>query len=186
MSREHRDAFKAAAEDMREGMTDDIASRLLNNYGNAAFVYRRPGRLHDLAMASKGPLIEMGSGLSTVVLGIVAEKLNTTLTTIETDQDWANRTQRALDLCQIGTVTIKVGGLPEHIGSLPPGIGFYLLDGPQDMRERALSFPRLDGRIQDAIVLVDDGAGIIETEFTLWRQRFNRQDEGGGLSMPTK
>lgn len=186
MSKEHRDAFKAAVEDMREGMDADIAGRLLANYGNSGFAYRFPLHLHDTAMTARGSLLEMGSGLSTIVLGVVAEKLNTTLTSIEADQDWADRAQRALDLCQIGTVTIKVGGLQEHIGSLPPDISFFLLEGPQDMRERALAFPRLDGRIADALLMVGGLDELGGRELTSWCSRFNRAEDDIRLASPQK
>ena len=186
MSKDHQIAFKSAVDDMREGMDASIGQRLLENYGNGGFVYRFPWQLHDFAMKAQGSLLEMGSGLSTVVLGVVAEKLNTTLTTIESDQDWADRARRALDLCQIGTVEIKVGELPDHIGSLPPDIGFFFLDGPQDFRERALVFPRLDGRISDAIVLIDDVDELIAREFGLWCERFDRRATGEKMSFPDK
>jgi hypothetical protein len=90
-------------------------------------------------MASPGPVLECGSGLTTLVAGVLAEKRGLEVVSLEQDRDWAAHIHRALRKHDLETVRVEYAPLREYSGyvwydvsgiQLPAMIDLVLCDGP--------------------------------------------------------
>jgi hypothetical protein len=136
----------------------------------------RPGALAALyghARRARGPFLDVGSGLSTIVLGLAAERLGLQVHALEADAAWHQRLTEALiehgieatvHLCEVDAGWYR---LP---AGLPDAFGFALIDGPQhDLGDRQLAFERLGSRITSAVVMADDmWTHAISRPFNRW------------------
>ncbi len=114
-----------------------------------------------MACRSDDPFVETGSGLSSIVLGLAAERRNVSVTTIESDAEHAKITQAALDDAGIFTVGVNHcplddKGLPTNMPGIPARVGFWLHDGPMSFDGRTAIFPLLADQIRHARIMVDD------------------------------
>jgi len=178
MSKEHRDAFKVAVEDFRaNGYSHERVRNLERHYGNARTRFRHLDDLYAIAMQAGGPILELGSGLSSVVLGLAAEKLGTTVTCWETQETWKERMEDVLALGGIETVTIALGELPDVVRTFKDNFGFALFDGPnydETFMIRARALEQVGGWIKFATVMVDDrGLFAYERELPLWAEKYD-------------
>lgn len=90
------------------------------------------------ALEARGPILECGSGLSTILLGTLAQATGQTLWTLEHDPGWADRVRRELRLHGIQGVEIHQSPLRSHgdfdwydpPASLPPRFAMVVCDGP--------------------------------------------------------
>ncbi len=168
-------AFIQAVNDLRAGTTTDAIDRMAANYGNIQYRFPDLQSLHDTAAASRGPFVEVGSGLTTVVLGVVAEKLGTSVVAVESSTQWAASTQAVLDMCNISTVTIWTDDLRAYIATLKDELPFVLIDGPDDLTLRARSIYWLGDYMRNATVVTSSVANdVTNNELTLWADRHGR------------
>ena len=86
-----------------------------------------------------GPILDCGSGLSTLILGILAERSGTEVWTLEHDPVWAAQVQRALSRNAISGVHLCVAPLRDYgdftwysppLKEMPSGFRLVLCDGP--------------------------------------------------------
>lgn len=90
------------------------------------------------ALQARGPILECGSGLSTLLLGVIAQATGQPLVTLEHDRSWAERVRRELRLHAIQGVELHQGPLRSHgafdwydpPSSLPPQFALVVCDGP--------------------------------------------------------
>ena len=91
------------------------------------------------ALASDGPLLECGSGLSTIVLGVIAQKNGSTVWSLEHNAEWAKRVARALRQYAISSVHLCVNPLRDYgefawydppFDSMPSNFATVICDGP--------------------------------------------------------
>jgi hypothetical protein len=157
------DAIRA----LREGR-DDITAfvHLCKAWGNPAMLTPVGLMLaFKMALRSKDPILETGSGLSTIVLGLAAEQIGQSVTSLEHDAAHAKVTQQALDDANIHTVGLYhcpvLGG--DGSPGLPDHIGFWLHDGPMDFDGRSKAFDLFAERAKHGRVLVDDFGTYPET-----------------------
>ncbi len=85
------------------------------------------------------PLLECGSGLSTVILGLALGGSQTRIWSLENDRTWLERTQAALDRFGITGVRLLHAPLRDYGGyqwytppldQMPAGFGIVVCDGP--------------------------------------------------------
>lgn len=107
-------------------------------------------------------VLDVGSGLSTIIMGIAAEKAGVPVYALEADPDWAAKVNAQLAAFNIKTVTVLscpiVDGwydFPED--DLHADLGLVLIDGPQhDLSDRIRAVTRLGARINTAVIMFDD------------------------------
>lgn len=126
--------------------------------------------LHQMwhqAKATWGNVLECGSGVSTMVLGLALEGTDRKVYTLEHDPHYWQQTARMLEQHQIGNVDVNYVPLePYEDGTawyaaegmdLPDRFGFALIDGPPRQyggRQRVLEV--FGDKLKQAVLLVDD------------------------------
>lgn len=92
-------------------------------------------RMHGVT----GPVLECGSGLTTIVAGVLAERRNVHLLSLEQDPSWAAFMQSRLSRFRISTVTVMHAPLVAYEGflwfdvrelKLPESFELVICDGP--------------------------------------------------------
>jgi hypothetical protein len=159
MSNAHRARFKIAIDQLRQGPSEAAFSEIMLVYGNASHVFADTVALYNLAMESNGPFLETGSGVTSVILGIVAEKKGSHLYVIEADRMWAKRAESVFKLCGITCATVLCG-TPAQCAERLPACGFWLHDGPQNFDIRASAFDELGAAVAKATVIIDDATAV--------------------------
>lgn len=151
-----------AIDALRKGH-DDISVFRAAHVGWCSSYGLRPDCLRHVWQAvlrASEPCLDVGSGLSTVIMGLAAEKSGVPVHALEADPEWAAVLEKHLADFRIKTVTVHrcriVDGWYE-LPDLPGELGVVLIDGPQhNIRDRTLAFDRLKSRIPRAVVMVDD------------------------------
>jgi predicted O-methyltransferase YrrM len=91
------------------------------------------------ALKSDGPLLECGTGLSTIVLGVIAQKNGNTVWSLEHNAKWAQRVARVLKRYAISSVHLCVNPLKDYgefawydppFDPMPPNFSTVICDGP--------------------------------------------------------
>lgn len=97
------------------------------------------------ALGTPGPFLDCGSGLSTVVVGVLAQARRITVWSLEQDSEWARFVQSQLDTLGIGNVTLIHAPLEIVDGavwycfddrSMPRHFSAVFCDGPSVGRSR--------------------------------------------------
>ncbi|MHC4845615.1 MAG: hypothetical protein ACYTCU_05590, partial [Planctomycetota bacterium] len=68
----------------------------------------------DVALTTEGPILECGSGLSTVVMGAVAKRRGLRVWALEHLPEWDLRLRPVLDRHALDNVTLHTGPLRDH------------------------------------------------------------------------
>ena len=93
----------------------------------------------EAALQSEGPILECGSGLSTVLLGAIADCKGYKLYSFENSSQWADKVIRALEVYGIGNVVVSVSPLRDYGGyswyennlnQMPEFFPLVICDGP--------------------------------------------------------
>ncbi len=91
------------------------------------------------ALHTPGPILECGSGLSTLLLGAVAQRKGSRVWCLEHEQGWAAKLQQSLDRFAIRAVTICPVEIVSHgwyswyappLESMPCDFALVICDGP--------------------------------------------------------
>lgn len=119
--------------------------------------------LYWVAKEASGPILETGSGLSSLVMA--AANPHQMVHALEHDLDWLKRTARAAEYLKVDNLTLHWAPLKSHAPNLiwygittelPEKFAVALCDGPQRRFGRAGFYRLMSDRIADAIVLADD------------------------------
>jgi hypothetical protein len=118
-----------------------------------------------------GPVLECGSGLSTVLAGAVAQHRGIRLWSLEHDARWAVRTQDYLHKYRINSVTVSLAPIRSYgdfdwyalpsLQAIPGKISLVICDGPPGGTRGGrygLVPVMLDKLRPDCTILLDDGA----------------------------
>jgi hypothetical protein len=140
-----------------------------NNYAAA------PGLLmaaYHAARKADGPILETGSGLSTFVMGLAAERSGITVHALEHDLDWYAKVKQTLRIFDIKNVVlhyaplkpIQGGGVWYDAPQLQDIERFSVVlgDGPQRRFGRDGLFRVMGSRINEALWLFDDAESTKE------------------------
>jgi predicted O-methyltransferase YrrM len=133
--------------------------------------------LNEIAFAERRRIVELGSGVSSIVIGRLLAQRGGKLTALEHDPDWAALVRRQVERERLQDfVDVVVSSLEPHHASwsgapwypldsvalLPGGISLLLIDGPPGYGEgmthsRYPALPALVDRLAaDAVVFLDD------------------------------
>jgi predicted O-methyltransferase YrrM len=140
---------------------------------------------NEIVFADRREVVELGSGVSTVVLARLMRERGGRLRSLEHDPEWAGVVRSLLkgegltDVAQLIEAPLEphaqsLGGAPWYpdaaVGGLPEGIELLLVDGPPGYgegmeRSRYPALPALDGKLAPgAMVVLDDAARPGERE----------------------
>jgi len=146
------------------------------------------------AATTEGPILECGSGLTTLLLGLVAGRRGVPVHSLEHSQSWRLRVSKVLTENQISNVQVIASPLRDYgsfawydvpLESLPDQFQLVVCDGPPGKTKggRYGLMPVFGQRLpKGAVIVLDDAdrAGEIEmvnrwqAEMELSRQVFNK------------
>src|SRR4029079_2669306 len=133
------EAFRGAAAGALPG--DDQIAALTYGWNNDGFS-ASGGFLREALAAAwrvRGPVLECGSGLSTLLLGLVAARTGSTVCSLEHDGAWARHVERALQAHRIPNVSVRHAPLRSwgayswygvSPADLPDRLALVVCDGP--------------------------------------------------------
>jgi len=140
----------------------------------------------NAAKQTNGPVLECGSGLSTILMGIIAEERGFDIYTLEHHELWAGHVKSHLAKLGIRKVNLCCSPLKEYKGfqwyniasfSMPANFSLVICDGPPHDTKggRYGLFPVMNKSFSDkTIILLDDY--IREEEQSIvskWEQEFD-------------
>lgn len=121
------------------------------------------------ALKAKGPIMECGSGLTTILLGLVADLSGSAVWSLEHSPLWAEKVQKKLAKCRIGSVRLCLLPLRAFsdfswydvpLASMPE-FSLVVCDGPpaDTPGGRYGLLPVMKKKLKpDAVILLDDAA----------------------------
>ena len=150
------------------------------------------------ARATPGPILECGSGLSTLLIGAVAQARGIRLWSLEHEPKWAQRVQRYLRKYRIHSVTVALAPIRSYgdfdwyslssLQTLPGKISLVICDGPPGGTRGGrygLVPVMLEKLRSDCTILLDDGAREDERAIaTRWGQMLATNPELIGKEKP--
>ena len=170
---------------LRSGVvTDDNLTKLRTGWANDGWD-AKPVFLREVTAAlraTSGPVLECGSGLSTVVMAALAPERHRI--SLEHYPDWAKRVEGVLDAHGL-TADVRVAPLRDYDGdlrwysldsALPAGIDLVICDGPDSYgRGRYPVLPLVRRHLAPgAMILFDDAAAEGQQEvLDAWSREFD-------------
>lgn len=140
-------------------------------------------RASQLSVAQRGPVLECGCGLSTLVLGLVAQSIGQSVLSLEHAEQFASRVRRYLARFSISCVNLHVAPLRSYGDfdwyalpsvALPRDFALVVCDGPPGGTRggRVGLLPVLRSSLRtDCVVLLDDAERSGERQvLATWRQ----------------
>ena len=136
-------ALDELARDPRRALEagSDLPRRLIEGWGNASWSTDDEYliALIDEFGRTEGPVLECGSGLSTIVLGIIAGQAGRAVWTLEHDAHWGEKVGRALARRGLDHVRLCIRPLKNYgefswyeppLADMPQAFGLVICDGP--------------------------------------------------------
>jgi hypothetical protein len=122
------------------------------------------------ALSSPGPILECGSGLSTIVVGAIAQKYGKKLWTLEHRAEWALKLTTYLKKYKIDSVTLNTKPLKDYgeycwyepnLRTMPDRFTLVICDGPPGTTKggRYGLVPVVGNKIKPGCVILLDDAG---------------------------
>lgn len=180
----HRDAVlrrtvrRIAAQSEGAELSPSLAERLAYGWGNegmaAGTEFLRA--MYAMALATRGPVLECGAGISTVVLGLAADRTGSTVVSLEHDAFWAERVRVVVRGLRIRSVRVCHAPLASYgefewykpsPGCLPDAISLVVCDGPpgDTVGGRYGLLPCVSDRLTaGSVILLDDVERAAELE----------------------
>ena len=127
--------------DIHRESNDPVLLDLIYGWGNRSWCARGEflADCVNQAVTSRGPILECGSGLSTILIGAIAKKRKQQHFALEHMPQWANRVQKYLDRYRLKSVTLCSTPLTDYgefdwydtrRDSMPDSFNLVICDGP--------------------------------------------------------
>jgi len=148
----------------------DVLSRLIYGWGNASW-----SALDEYLIAtiegiyrSDGPILECGSGLSTIILGVLGDNTGREVWTLEHHTEWGERVSNEITRIGVTSVHLCVNPLIDYgeyawydppLAEMPRDFALVVCDGPPGSGHggRYGMLPIMKDYLADgAIILIDD------------------------------
>lgn len=124
----------------------------------------------DRALTSRGPILECGSGLSTILVGAIAKRRSQSHWALEHTPKWAMKVQKYLDRYKLDSVILCTKPLKDYgdfcwydapLESMPDGFFLVICDGPPGTIKggRYGLVPFMKERLKPGCVILLDDAG---------------------------
>jgi hypothetical protein len=177
--------FHALVSELRAGAEPSLQTyaELVRAWGNEDYV-APPEYLAAIAPAigaTPGPVLECGSGLSTIVLAIEGERYGVDVYALEHDPAWAARMRAELERLRLTRTRVLRSRLQSYgefawyavPDELPHSFSFVVCDGPPaNLCGRYGLLPVLGERIHGEILLDDATRAHEEWVISTWVARF--------------
>jgi len=129
----------------------------------------------DHSVKTKGPVLECGSGVTTILMGILCGKRNVNVWSLEHYDEWRERVSGVLADNGIAAAKVCSAPLVEYgefvwydppLAQMPEAFSLVICDGPPGSTKggRYGLLPVLGNRLQDATILLDDAGRPGEAE----------------------
>ncbi|MGI9492770.1 MAG: hypothetical protein ACR2QF_10265 [Geminicoccaceae bacterium] len=132
-----------------------------------------------MARSANGPILEMGSGISTVLMAAATDQ---TVWCVEHDGFFASRLEamaRSAGVSNIALVTCPLKDdwydLSEDMGALPDRFALALVDGPPRYLAKRMPFFETFGHCSDVIVCDDANEGTYAVDLRKWADIHSRE-----------
>lgn len=166
------------------------------NYGWSALDEYLAACIDD-TLSSDGPILECGSGLSTVVVGAVAKKRGRVHWVFEHTPEWTARVRKYLERFDISSVNLRTTPLKDYgdycwydlpLEPMPDDFSLVICDGPPGITKggRYGLVPVMKGRLKaGCTILLDDADREGELKIArLWGDQFGVPFEVLGSKKP--
>ena len=156
-----------------------ILEALVNGWGNSSRSASAKYLASTIEEFSKteGPVLECGSGLTTIILGVLAQQADREIWTLEHNEEWGINVSRYLQKLGISSVHLSVDPLKNYgdytwyeppLSEIPSNFGLVICHGPPgDCRGgRIEKLPVMREYLSSSCtILLDDLVGDQEVEF---------------------
>ena len=175
-----------------------VLSRLIYGWGNSwsvSYEYTRAFLKH--ARTANGPILECGSGLSTILLGVVAQRNGTKVWSLEHDPFWAAKIRSTLKRYNIKSVELYEINLRDYgsywwydppKGEMPRQFSLVVCDGPPGKTPggRYGMLPTMKTHLKPGcVVLLDDAQRAAEKEnIARWAEELDTSYRIEGITSP--
>ena len=149
------------------------------------------------ALISDGPILECGSGLTTILVGVVAQKSGKTMWSLEHMPQWGERVRKYLNRYRIGSVRVCIHSLKDYgdfdwyappLDSMPSDFALVICDGPPASARggRYGLASVMKGKLKPGCsILFDDAArGQEQAIAKLWESELSCRCESHGSVKP--
>jgi hypothetical protein len=158
--------------------TTEMLVNLQIGWNNDGYV-ARTGFLSEVArqaLTTSGPILECGSGLTSLIVGLLAGKRGVKTYSLEHMSEWRDRVNTSLNRCKIPNVQVELVSLKEYDGftwydapltTLPKQFALAICDGPPGHIKggRYGLLPLLGARLSTgSVILLDDTERAGEAE----------------------
>ena len=128
------------------------------------------------ALTCNGPTLECGAGLTTILVGVIAQKRNNAMWSLEHLQEWGERVEKYLKRYRIDSVRVSIGALKNYadyswydppLDLMPDHFALIICDGPPGGTRggRYGLAPILREKLKPGcVILLDDAAREQETK----------------------
>jgi hypothetical protein len=183
--------FKKAVRSFNEKFDDiekypEVINDLIYGWGNLGWSSFQD-YTHAIIKAAKensGPVLECGSGLSTLLLGMIGDRRGFEVYTLEHHPEWGDHVRRHLAQLHIQCVKVCSAPLKPYAGfqwydtqevRTSPPFTLVICDGPPHYSERQGLLPVMNQHLADkALILLDDYVIPEEKAIaTNWKKDFN-------------
>ncbi len=178
---------------------DRLLERLVYGWGNAAYVsetaYLRAAL--SATRAAEGPVLDCGSGLSTVLTGVMAQHYDNTVFSLEDQPVWAARSREVLDRFGLRAVHLDVHPLRDYgefdwydpdLAVMPEQFHVVLCDGPHGRTRggRYGCLPVMRERLAPGChIIIDDAEREAEREIARrWSEQLGVEHQVHGGAKP--
>jgi predicted O-methyltransferase YrrM len=166
-----KDALKELALMVEKNAIDiNVIKKLIYGWGNQGYSAMTDylETCIEYAYKTEGNIIECGSGLSTIIVGSIAQKKGVQLISFEHNSFWGARTATKVKELQLKNITIKINNLKDYggyswydvdISTLPSPVTLVICDGPpaQTNGGRYGLVPQLGNLLKPgSVILMDD------------------------------
>jgi len=156
----------------------DVLPRLIAGWGNEGWSALSEYLVASLRAVNEldGDTLECGSGLTTVLMGIIAQKNGTRIWTLEHHAQWGDRVGRALKRNNITSVTLCASPLKDYgayawynppLNAMPDWFALVVCDGPPtDTKDGRFGLlPVMRAKLKaGTVILLDDAIREEEQE----------------------
>ena len=176
-----------------------LLQNLVYGWGNEGYSAEHEylAELIERARALNAPILECGSGLSTLLLGIIAQKNNQTVWSLEHHAEWARRIKANLTKFAVNSVELCVAPLKKYDGfdwydaprkEMPKNFGLVICDGPPGATRggRFGLLPVMQAHLPSGCVILADDADRPDEQKILkdWASELSTEFSMSGAEKP--